>query len=118
MLRIEREGQRALAWMMLCAMPGVTLWMFGRMKIEGAELWFASSSTPRMRAATSVLLLSAAEVHSTSCAVSIPGFNWSVDKRREGRAAKREAQRRPAPAYAPGGECGGDPAGGTLLAAA
>jgi hypothetical protein len=29
MLRIERQGQRALAWMMLCAMLALTLWVFG-----------------------------------------------------------------------------------------
>jgi hypothetical protein len=30
MLRIEREGQRMLAWMVLCAaMLGLALWMFG-----------------------------------------------------------------------------------------
>jgi hypothetical protein len=28
MLRIE-QGQRVLAWMTLCAMLGVTFWMFG-----------------------------------------------------------------------------------------
>jgi hypothetical protein len=30
MLRIERQGQRMLAWMMLCAMLASVLWMFGR----------------------------------------------------------------------------------------
>jgi hypothetical protein len=29
MLRIERQGQRVLAWMMLCAMLALALWMFG-----------------------------------------------------------------------------------------
>jgi hypothetical protein len=29
MLRIEREGQRVLAWMMLCAILALTLWLFG-----------------------------------------------------------------------------------------
>jgi hypothetical protein len=29
MLRIEREGQRVLAWMTLFAMLGVTVWMLG-----------------------------------------------------------------------------------------
>jgi hypothetical protein len=29
MLRIEREGQRVLAWMMLFAMLALALWMFG-----------------------------------------------------------------------------------------
>jgi hypothetical protein len=29
MLRIEREGQRMLAWMMLCAMVAFAIWMFG-----------------------------------------------------------------------------------------
>jgi hypothetical protein len=28
-LRIEREGQRVLAWMMLFAMLALALWMFG-----------------------------------------------------------------------------------------
>jgi hypothetical protein len=36
-------------------------------------------------------------------------------RRTGGRAAKREAHRRPAPAYALGGECEGDPAGRTLV---
>jgi hypothetical protein len=29
MLRIEREGQRVLACMMLCGMLALALWMFG-----------------------------------------------------------------------------------------
>jgi hypothetical protein len=29
MLGIEREGQRVLAWMTLCTMLGLALWMFG-----------------------------------------------------------------------------------------
>ena len=29
MLRIEREGQRVLAWMTLCATLALALWMFG-----------------------------------------------------------------------------------------
>jgi hypothetical protein len=31
MLRIEREGQRVLAWMTLCAMLALALWMFGHL---------------------------------------------------------------------------------------
>jgi hypothetical protein len=29
MLRIERQGQRVLAWMMLCAALVLVMWMFG-----------------------------------------------------------------------------------------
>jgi hypothetical protein len=29
MLGTERAGQQALAWITLCAMLGLTLWMFG-----------------------------------------------------------------------------------------
>jgi hypothetical protein len=29
MIRIERAGQQALAWITLCAMLGLTLWLFG-----------------------------------------------------------------------------------------
>ena len=28
MLRIERQGQRVLAWMALCAAPVLVLWIF------------------------------------------------------------------------------------------